>query len=33
MEAVGAQDLGHGEIMDHSTADIAKPLDVWKMHE
>lgn len=33
MEAIGALDLGHSEIIDHSAADTAKFLNGWKIHE
>lgn len=33
MEAIGALDLGHSEIIDHSVADTAKFLNGWKIHE
>lgn len=33
MAAIGALDLGHSEIIDHSVADTAKFLNGWKIHE
>ncbi len=33
MAAVGAMDVGHSEIIDHSAADTAKFLNGWKIHE
>lgn len=33
MDAIAALDLGHSEIIDHSTADTAKFLSGWKIHE
>lgn len=33
MNAITALDLGHSEIIDHSTADTAKFLNGWKIHE
>lgn len=33
MAAIGALDLGHSEIIDHSAADTAKFLNGWKIHE
>lgn len=33
MKAIGALDLGHSEIIDHSAADTAKFLNGWKIHE
>jgi diketogulonate reductase-like aldo/keto reductase len=33
MDAIAALDLGHSEIIDHSTADTAKFLNGWKIHE
>ena len=33
MKAIGMLDLGHSEIIDHSTADTAKFLNGWKIHE
>lgn len=33
MEAVGKLDLGHSEIIDHSTAETAKWLNGWKIHD
>ena len=33
MEVIGALDLGHSEIIDHSAADTAKFLNGWKIHE
>ncbi len=33
MEAVGKLDLGHSEIIDHSTAETAKLLNGWKIHD
>lgn len=33
MEAVGKLDLGHNEIIDHSTAETAKWLNGWKIHD
>ena len=33
MAAITALDLGHSEIIDHSTAETAKFLDGWKIHD
>lgn len=33
MAAIGALDLGHSEIIDHSAAETAKWLNGWKIHE
>ncbi len=33
MAAIGALDLEHSEIIDHSAADTAKFLNGWKIHE
>ncbi len=33
MNAIAALDLGHSEIVDHSSADTAKWLNGWKIHE
>lgn len=33
MEAIGALDLGHSEIIDRSAADTAEFLNSWKIHE
>ena len=33
MNAIAALDLGHSEIIDHSSADTAKWLNGWKIHE
>ncbi len=33
MEAIRELDLGHSEIIDHSSADTAKFLNGWKIHE
>lgn len=33
MAAVGALDLGHSEIIDHSAAETAKWLNSWKIHD
>lgn len=33
MAAIDALDLGHSEIIDHSSADTAKFLNGWKIHE
>ena len=33
MEAVGKLDLGHSEIIDRSTAETAKWLNGWKIHD
>lgn len=33
MEAIGALDLGHSEIIDHSAAETAKWLNGWKIHD
>lgn len=33
MEAIASLDLGHSEIIDHSTAETAKWLNGWKIHE
>lgn len=33
MASIGALDLGHSEIIDHSAADTAKFLNGWKIHE
>lgn len=33
MKAIGALDLGHSEIIDHSAADTAKFLNGWKIHD
>lgn len=33
MEAIGKLDLGHSEIIDHSTAETAKWLNGWKIHD
>lgn len=33
MRAVDALDLGHSEIVDHSTAETARFLNGWKIHE
>lgn len=33
MEAIGALDLGHSEIINHNAADTAKFLNGWKIHE
>ncbi len=33
MEAIDSLDLGHSEIIDHSTAETAKWLNGWKIHE
>lgn len=33
MAAIGALDLGHSEIIDHSAADTAKFLNGWKIHD
>lgn len=33
MSAIGGLDLGHSEIIDHSTPETAKWLNGWKIHE
>ena len=33
MAAIGALDLGRSEIIDHSTAETAKFLNGWKIHD
>lgn len=33
MAVIASLDLGHSEIIDHSTADTAKRLNSWKIHE
>ena len=33
MSAISALDLGHSEIIDHSTAQTAKYLNSWKIHD
>ena len=33
MNAIAALDLGHSEIIDHSTAETAKFLNSWKIHD
>lgn len=33
MVAIGALDLGHSEIIDHSAAETAKWLNGWKIHD
>ena len=33
MTAIAALDLGHSEIIDHSTAETAKFLNSWKIHD
>ena len=33
MTAVAALDLGRSEIIDHSTAETAKFLNIWKIHD
>ena len=33
MAAIASLDLGHSEIIDHSTAETAKWLNCWKIHE
>lgn len=33
MKAISALDLGHSEIIDHFTADAAKYLNGFKIHE
>lgn len=33
MEAVGKLDLGHSEIIDHSTVETVKWLNGWKIHD
>ena len=33
MAAIDALDLGHSEIIDHFTAQTAKFLNSWKIHE
>ena len=33
MEAIRELDLGNSEIIDHSSADTAKILNGWKIHE
>lgn len=33
MDAIAALDLGHSEIIEHSTADTAKFLNGRKIHE
>lgn len=33
MAEIGALDLGHSEIIDHSAADTAKFLNGWKIHD
>ena len=33
METIGALDLGHSEIIDHSTAETARWLNGWKIHD
>lgn len=33
MEAINALDLGHSEIVDHSSAETATWLNGWKIHE
>lgn len=33
MEAISALDLGHSEIIDHFTAETARFLNGWKIHE
>ena len=33
MNAIAALDLGHSEIIDHSTAETAKFLNSWKSHD
>ena len=32
MAAIAALDLGHSEIIDHSTAETAAFLNSWKIH-
>ena len=33
MAAISHLDLGHSEIIDHFTAETAKFLNGWKIHE
>lgn len=33
MQAIAALDLGHSEIVDHSSAETAKFLNSWKIHD
>lgn len=33
MAAISALDLGHSEIIDHSSAETAKRLNSWKIHD
>lgn len=33
MAAIGKLDLGHSEIIDHSSPEIAKWLNGWKIHD
>lgn len=33
MEAINALDLGHSEIIDHSSAETAQWLNGWKIHD
>ena len=33
MAAIGALDLGRSEIIDHNTAETAKFLNGWKIHD
>lgn len=33
MNAIASLDLGHSEIIDHSSAETAKRLNGWKIHE
>lgn len=33
MEAISGLDLGHSEIIDHSSAETARWLNGWKIHD
>lgn len=33
MAAINALDIGHSEIIDHSSAETAKWLNSWKIHD
>ena len=33
MERIGALDLGHSEIIDHSAVESAKFLNIWEIHD
>lgn len=33
MSAISMLDLGHSEIIDHSTAETVKYLNGWKIHD